>query len=517
MEALFALCVNCAWGKAGGNKIKQLKKYLVVVLGIAMLMVIAMCASTLYQSYRQTRLAAVDNAGNVTLIAQRAISRNMEVLSLSLDTLAYRYQHPLGAGRLNDAQRYAYLFGSTANVSHISVMAIIDAHGRVQASSRRRQGDAAPNYADRAYFTVHRDSANAGLYVSKPILANLPNLGNDVRVVVLSKRLFNEDGSFAGIVVMALNLSYFRELFEGLSLGADGVISLYSDDGVAYMRIPFNEQIIGRDLSGSSNFQRIQSALRHEEGSFFARANSDGVERLYTFRRIPDSPLIVFVGYAEQAIFKNWRKTLYAVIISLFIFALLSAYLLSHVRQELRRRVAIERRLEELAQTDGLTGLLNRRALDEALQATWERCRRNLNSTFSVLFIDVDYFKPYNDTYGHKLGDGVLQEVAKTISDNLPRHTDCAGRYGGEEFVVLLELTDTEGARLMAQRLCDAVYSRLIVHASSPLRVVTISVGVATLQRAHHHRVEDVLNAADAALYRAKRDGRNAVRVSMAD
>jgi hypothetical protein len=67
--------------------------------------------------------------------------------------------------------------------------------------------------------------------------------------------------------------------------------------------------MIGRDLSGSANFQRIQNALQHEEGSFFARANSDGVERLYTFRRIPDSPLIVFVGYAQEAIFKNWRKT----------------------------------------------------------------------------------------------------------------------------------------------------------------------------------------------------------------
>jgi diguanylate cyclase (GGDEF)-like protein len=83
----------------------------------------------------------------------------------------------------------------------------------------------------------------------------------------------------------------------------------------------------------------------------------------------------------------------------------------------------------------------------------------------------------------------------QAIAENLPRNTDCAGRYGGEEFVVLLELTDEQGAHLMAQRLCDAVYSRLIVHATSPLRVVTISVGVATLQREHHRRVEDVLNA----------------------
>ncbi|MFX5562628.1 hypothetical protein ABTD73_19445, partial [Acinetobacter baumannii] len=88
----------------------------------------------------------------------------------------------------------------------------------------------APNYGDRAYFTAHRDADNVGLYVSRPIQASL---GNELQVVVLSKRLFNDDGSFGGVVVMALDLAYFRDLFEGLSLGADGVISLYSDDGVA--------------------------------------------------------------------------------------------------------------------------------------------------------------------------------------------------------------------------------------------------------------------------------------------
>ena len=225
-------------GIRGGTKIKQLKKYLVVVLGIAMLMVLAMCASTLYQSYRQTRLSAVANAGNVTLISQRAISRNLEVLSLSLDTLAYRYQHPLGARRLEEAQRYAYLFGSAASVSHIVVMAVIGPKGEVLASSRRRPGEPAPNYGDRAYFTAHRDADNVGLYVSRPIQASL---GNELQVVVLSKRLFNDDGSFGGVVVMALDLAYFRDLFEGLSLGADGVISLYSDDGVAYMRVPYRD------------------------------------------------------------------------------------------------------------------------------------------------------------------------------------------------------------------------------------------------------------------------------------
>jgi len=495
----------------GSGKIKQLKNYLAVALCIAVLMVMAISASTLYQSYQQTRQSAVSNASNVTLISQRAISRNLEILSLSLDTLAYRFQHPLSARRLNEAQRYAYLFGSTTNVSHIAVMAVLDAEGKVQISSRQGHSKGAAHYADRPFFTAHRDAPDVGLYVSRPMPSSL---GNEPQVVMLSKRLSNEDGSFAGVVVMALRLAYFRELFEGLALGVDGIISLYSDEGIAYMRVPYRETIIGRDISQSANFQRIRTMLAEEEGSFFALATNDGIKRLYTFRRIPGSPLIVFVGYAEEAIFKTWRKTFYAVLVSLAIFCLLTVWLLLHVRQELRRRLAAERMLEALARTDGLTGLLNRRALDEALQATWERCQRNLGGSFSVLFIDVDYFKAYNDTYGHKLGDTALKEVAGTVAGKLPRQTDCAGRYGGEEFVVLLEQTDLEGAQMMALRLCDAVRERQITHTSSPLGVVTISVGVAVLERDHHRRMEDVLNAADAALYRAKQDGRDRVHLA---
>lgn len=495
-------------GTPGGIKIKQLKKYLAVILGTAILMVFTICAATLYQSYRQTRMAAVSNASNVTLVAQRAISRNIEILSLSLDTLAYRYQHPLSGRPLTPSQRYAYLFGSTANASHITVMAIIDANGNVRASSRGPAAQTVVNYADRAYFTVHRDRPDQGLFISRPIQASL---GNELPVVVLSKRLSGEDGHFDGIVVMALDLAYFRDLFMGLSLGDDGVISLYSDDGVAYMRVPYKASIIGRNVGDTANFQRLKSMLAEDDGNFFARATADGVKRLYTFRRIPGSPLVVFVGRSEESIFDNWYETLYAVLLSLGAFAILAGVLLLHVRQELRKRVAAEKQLEELARTDGLTGLLNRRALDEALVATWERCRRNPTASFSVLFIDVDYFKAYNDTYGHEMGDAVLQEVAAALKENLPRHTDWAGRYGGEEFVVLLEQTDEHGALLMAQRLCEAVYSRLIVHSASPLRVLTVSVGVSTLRRERHQRVEDVLNAADEALYLAKSAGRNRV------
>ncbi|WP_331456560.1 GGDEF domain-containing protein [Herbaspirillum chlorophenolicum] len=477
-----------------------------LVIGISALMVVAVCGSTLYQSYHQTSLSAVDNAKNVTLVAQRAISRNLEILSLSLDTLTYRYQHPLPVRDLSENQRQAYLFGGTANARHISVMAILDADGKVKASSRRRSDETSPVYADRAYFTVHRDSPGVGLYVSRPISASL---GNELKVVVLSKRLARPDGSFDGVVVMALDLAYFRELFAGLALGPDGVISLYSDDGVAYMRIPYRESVIGSDLSASDNYQRLKSMLSKDDGSFFSHSRHDGIKRLYTFRRVPNTSLLVFVGYAESAIFKDWYEALYSVLLSLAAFTVVCAVLMSSIRQEFRKRVSVETQLNALVRTDGLTGLLNRRALDELLHATWERCQRNVTSTFSLLFIDVDYFKTYNDTYGHKSGDKALQEVARAIRDNLPRNTDCAARYGGEEFVVLLDETTEDGAMLVAIRLCDAIRASRIEHQSSSLQTLTASIGVSGYRRDRHRRIEDVVNAADEALYRAKHSGRN--------
>jgi FOG: GGDEF domain len=110
----------------------------------------------------------------------------------------------------------------------------------------------------------------------------------------------------------------------------------------------------------------------------------------------------------------------------------------------------------------------------------------------------------------------VLQEVAQAISETCRAIPTAPAAMAARNSWYCWS-SPTSRALLMAQRLCDAVYSRVIVHATSPLRVVTISVGVATLEREHHRRVEDVLNAADAALYRAKRDGRNAVRVSGVD
>lgn len=168
--------------------------------------------------------------------------------------------------------------------------------------------------------------------------------------------------------------------------------------------------------------------------------------------------------------------------------------------------------LEQLASIDGLTNLYNRRRLDELLNGEWNRCKRS-QEPLSLVMIDIDYFKLFNDTYGHAMGDQCLRDVAWTLKDCLRRPGDIIARFGGEEFAVLLPNTDAEGAEAMATKLRKEVEMLKIPHCSSDVSgVVTISLGVATVFSAFDvDSSEELLKAADCALYHSKKNGRNQV------
>lgn len=166
-------------------------------------------------------------------------------------------------------------------------------------------------------------------------------------------------------------------------------------------------------------------------------------------------------------------------------------------------------RLAELSSTDGLTGIANRRRFDEALDAEWKRARRE-GRTVSLLMIDVDHFKHYNDALGHLAGDDCLKRVAQTLREHAARPGDLVARYGGEEFA-LLTLADAASALRLGRLLRDAVFTLALPHPESPEGRVTISLGVATLSAGGSATPSDLIRLADEALYAAKRGGRNRV------
>jgi len=179
---------------------------------------------------------------------------------------------------------------------------------------------------------------------------------------------------------------------------------------------------------------------------------------------------------------------------------------------EIKLKDALEQ-MERMAATDGLTGLANRRHFDNVADAEWRRCARE-RQALSVMILDADYFKLFNDRYGHLAGDGCLRAIASQLTAAARRPGDLAARYGGEEFLLLMPNTDTAGAESVAERVRTRVLDLAMAHEGSPApNVVTVSIGVATAWpgESGHNGVSTLLAAADSALYQAKRGGRNRV------
>lgn len=186
------------------------------------------------------------------------------------------------------------------------------------------------------------------------------------------------------------------------------------------------------------------------------------------------------------------------------------------VRARVRTHLTLKRQsdsMRELTLTDALTGIANRRSFNDAIENEWRRCARS-STPLSVIMIDIDHFKLYNDAYGHQAGDACLQQVADTMLQCAGRTPDLLARYGGEEFVILLPQVDAAGAATVAERILASVRALAIPHRmSSAGDTVTVSLGVATLMPDQGADHEALVRCADNALYRAKKDGRNRFRV----
>ena len=227
----------------------------------------------------------------------------------------------------------------------------------------------------------------------------------------------------------------------------------------------------------------------------------DGMTRLYVWRN-SSSPLVVQVGKRLDTILNLWRTEairIGAIMMALILFVLATTLFLA---REIGRRAEAEERLEELATTDALTGLRNRRKFDAEIDLEWRRAARN-GTPVALLMIDADHFKSYNDTWGHQAGDQVLVGIAICVSDSVRRAGDCPARFGGEEFAVLLPgLSDIE-----AFRLAETIRQKVEQWSEDP--VSTVSIGVASMIPVPTLDWSDLIEAADKALYAAKANGRN--------
>ncbi|MBR8130057.1 GGDEF domain-containing protein [Burkholderia ambifaria] len=474
----------------------------VLVAGIVLLLLSwGFSTSLLIEARHDAYDHAVENARNLMLLIERDISRNIELYDLSLQNVVDGLADP-ELMALPPRQRHRLLFDRAATGAYLGAIFVMDPHGNIvidSAASPPRQG----NFADREYFTVHRDRLAQGLYISRPYASRLRG---GALTIALSRRIIQADGTFGGIVVGTLNLDYFRALLDGLAVGKHGSAAVIEDNGALVSRLPYDARVVGLDLHNSPLFIEAQ---RRSEGVLTGVGAIDGVRRIYVYKHLANLPLVVDVAPAEIDIYASWRHRAIWTAVLMGLFTAFVAWGSLALSRELRRRQIAESKLYRLAHTDSLTGLDNRGTFDAVLAKEAQRASRS-GRPLSVLFVDVDHFKAFNDYYGHLAGDDVLRRVAQSASRCLRRDSDHVARYGGEEFVVTLPDTDARGAATVAEAIRRAIAGLDIAHGRSPYGHVTTSIGTATATGGRVNAAA-LLRLADEALYRAKSGGRNRV------
>ncbi|MBF9231764.1 sensor domain-containing diguanylate cyclase [Microvirga alba] len=404
---------------------------------------------------------------------------------------------------------HRFLSERIKTLPHLKALAVYDTHGRTAATS---SGHTPPDssIAGHVFFQHHSRSADDDWFFG-PLIRD-PADGR--WVLTLSRRLDKPEGEFGGVAVVSIDPGYFSDFHSRFNVGSEGSIALFTIDGTLVSRYPHIENATGK--SGASDPLFTSYLPRASAGSYTYKSSIDGVDRLSGYQRSEKFPVVTLAAVGLVESLERWdRDFSFRAFGVLLLVSTIGSLGWSLVAQ-LRRREKAEAELAELAATDGLTGLANRRVFDRELAAEFQRASRS-GMPLSLLLIDVDRFKSFNDAYGHQAGDECLQTLSEVIVQAVRRPSDLVARYGGEELVVLLPGTDEAGAVDVAETIRARVEALAMRHeANAPSRVLTISIGSATFMPGipEVYAEPKVLVAmADRALYQAKVEGRNRIAV----
>ncbi|MEE7449781.1 GGDEF domain-containing protein [Methylobacterium radiotolerans] len=450
------------------------------------------------------------NATNLLAVIEEGVGHSLRVYDLSLQNSA-RLAARADVALLDPDLRRLAMFDTAVAGSGVGPIAVTDKAGDVRLTSdpglRNR-----PNLASLPEFEIHRANPDAGLILSGPTESRLTG----APIIRMTRRIQAPDGSFAGIVSGSIKLAHFQALFERLHFDDGIALNVFHRDGTLLIRAPALPQALGRSIGTSAGYRMYRAKPR---GEFQGRSFLDGVERVYSFADLKDLPLIVTVATDIDSIRAVWIYKAAIVGVLILCLCVLSFGLTVLLHREVGRHVAAEASTREanaalavLARTDGLTGLPNRRSYDEHFAVEWKRAAQ-LRTPLALMIVDADHFKQFNDRFGHQRGD----EVLKAVADCLQRTLDGGGhsfRIGGEEFVALLPGLDATAASVAAERIRRAVVNLRIPHAPEVGGSATVSIGIASADPGGGDPPETLFTAADAALYAAKKAGRNRVRAA---
>jgi diguanylate cyclase (GGDEF)-like protein len=495
------------------------------IIAAAVTFVVLVCLSLTAEfvwSSWNARRAQLREEQTATSNMARALAQHAENTVKVADTVLLGVVERLetdGTSPASLARLRKFLCASAAELPVLHGLFVFDGDGR-QLVNSQASGVSKRNAAARDYFQYHRQHPGGRPHIGQP----MRSLSTGDWIITVSRRVDRADGSFAGVAVASIHLQRFKRFYDSFDIGAEGVIFLALDNGALLVRRAQDETTNRQNIADGPVFRHYRA--NGPVGTAMLTARADNIERLYSYRHIDGYPLLVAVAVSKQEILADWRADTWrnggALVLLVAALALLGCRLIRQLRirekltvQLREAKQALEARNESLvalALHDALTGLPNRRQFDAVLSAEFNRAMRD-GTSLALVMIDVDYFKPYNDIYGHPGGDDCLRRISGAVSGARQRAGDLSARYGGEELAVLLPHTDLAGAMAVAEKMRQAVNDLHIAHSGNPAGIVTISAGVAAFAPRRGGRLaQDLLAAADMALYAAKSSGRDRVR-----
>jgi len=489
-----------------------------VILACALLVVLAVVTD--WRARKQQLQEAGTTSHNIALALARHADDTFRQADTTLVFLAERLLHderkPASLRKLE-----AFLAQQTMELPQLHGLFVIDKDGKWLLNSRQYQAGNV-NSRDREYYLYHRQHEDLSPHISMPVQSR----ANGEWIVTISRRLNGADGSFDGVVMAAIRITYFSKFYENFDIGDGGAVILASNQGTLLVRRPLMNDSIGKSLAEAAIFR--DHAAINTSGTARIRSSQDGVTRINSYRHLDRYPLFVAAALSEQEVLASWRSDVLLHVSGLIVLLSLLGWLGGRLIRQIELRVEAEnkanharehveflnRALQNLATQDGLTGLGNRRCFDEEMARALRRCARE-GKPLALIMMDVDFFKRYNDTYGHLAGDECLRKLSQAIRQGQKREGDLAARYGGEELVLLLPDCDGDNARAIAEETLERIRALQLPHQGNATGIVTVSAGVAVLDAVSEGDLaESLIGRADKALYLAKSTGRNRVCAS---
>ncbi len=443
----------------------------------------------LYNSYNQKKSTVILNISQTSLLISELIKSSFSysdnilkeiVDSIDVSALKYPADDPIEFERISK-----FIDKKRKTFPHASGVGLNDENCIMTHTPSIVGFDA----SNREWCSIPMNNPDIQTYVSNMFISNKNN-----EMMVIQTRKFPNNKGLAGIGV---NLAFFSQWLNKVKIGPNDVIAIADHNLKLLARQPNLPNNLGKKIPDSIVEAFVSS--NKKESIFSEVSPLDNKERLYHIQKVENLPFLVIVGEADVDWMDSWYKQLIVSSIITILLWIMGGLILRHYIETIKQK----KEFEKISVTDNLTDVFNRHKLNAILKREFSRSDR-ISVPFGIIILDIDLFKNINDKYGHNVGDTVLKEISSLIQENI-RDSDILGRWGGEEFLVIIPKGDNNNGKQLANKL----RLKIEKYPFSVVKHITASFGVATYKE--DDSIDSLIKRADDALYRAKEKGRNRV------